>query len=176
MSKDKQIEEMARDIGWSRCTDCLAVDSCSECSVGVANECVFKEIAEDLCKKGYRKVPEGAMILTRGELDALNKYQERFKGQDAEAVIASKVAREIFAEIEKRGRKVQSSDFSGEFWSRGVLLSDIAEFKKKYTVTDTNVGCKESEVAKRREDIEKSPVDSLTPSVTDSKGERNELY
>lgn len=31
---------------------------------------------------------------------------------------------------------------------------------------------KESEVAKRREDIEKSPVDSLTPSVTDSKGDR----
>lgn len=26
-------------------------------------------------------------------------------------------------------------------------------------------------VAERREDIEKSPVDSLTPSVTDSKGE-----
>jgi RNase P subunit RPR2 len=30
---------------------------------------------------------------------------------------------------------------------------------------------KESEVAKRREDIEKSPVDCLTPSVTDSKGD-----
>jgi hypothetical protein len=30
---------------------------------------------------------------------------------------------------------------------------------------------KESEVAKWREDIEKSPVDSLTPSVTDLKGE-----
>ncbi len=28
---------------------------------------------------------------------------------------------------------------------------------------------KESEVAKRREDIEKSPVDCSTPSVTDSK-------
>ena len=33
---------------------------------------------------------------------------------------------------------------------------------------------KESEVAKRREDIENSPVDCSTPSVTDSKGERNE--
>lgn len=30
---------------------------------------------------------------------------------------------------------------------------------------------KESEVAKRREDIEKSPVDCSTPSVTDSKGD-----
>lgn len=29
----------------------------------------------------------------------------------------------------------------------------------------------ESEVAKRREDIEKSPVDCSTPSVTDSKGD-----
>lgn len=34
---------------------------------------------------------------------------------------------------------------------------------------------KESEVAKRREDIENSPADCLTPSVTDSKGERNDL-
>lgn len=33
---------------------------------------------------------------------------------------------------------------------------------------------KESEVAERREDIENSPVDCSTPSVTDSKGERNE--
>lgn len=34
----------------------------------------------------------------------------------------------------------------------------------------------ESEVAERREDIENSPVDCSTPSVTDLKGERNELY
>ena len=33
------------------------------------------------------------------------------------------------------------------------------------------LGKKESEVAKRREDIEKSLVDCSTPSVTDSKGE-----
>lgn len=33
---------------------------------------------------------------------------------------------------------------------------------------------KESEVAERREDIENSPADCSTPSVIDSKGERNE--
>lgn len=46
--------------------------------------------------------------------------------------IEEKVAREIFAEIEKHGRKMQSSDFSGDFWDIAVLMSDIAELKKKY--------------------------------------------
>ena len=63
--------------------------------------------------------------------------------------------------------------------------SKINEYCQKRNLTPlsisitTNMGIfyvvvvvtKESEVAKRREDIEKSPVDSLTPSVTDSKGE-----
>lgn len=57
----------------------------------------------------------------------------------------SEVAEEIFAEIEKRGRKVQSSDFSGEFWSRGVLMSDLAELKKKFIGKDTNVTTKTEE-------------------------------
>lgn len=43
------------------------------------------------------------------------------------------IAREIFEEIEKHGRKMQSSDFSGDFWDIAVLMSDIADLKKKYT-------------------------------------------
>jgi hypothetical protein len=61
----------------------------------------IEELAERLVDRGVQIVPDGAMILTRAELDALNKYQERFKGQDAEAVIATEVAKEIFAEIER---------------------------------------------------------------------------
>lgn len=45
----------------------------------------------------------------------------------------AEVAREIFEEIEKHGRKVQSSDWNGEFWDVGILMRDIAELKKKYT-------------------------------------------
>ena len=53
----------------------------------------IEELAERLVDRGVQIVPEGAMILTRAELDALNKYQERFKGQDAEAVDFVEVVR-----------------------------------------------------------------------------------
>ena len=53
--------------------------------------------------------------------------------QAAIAEVRAEVAREIFEEIEKHGRKMQSSDFSGDFWDIAVLMSDIAELKKKYT-------------------------------------------
>lgn len=49
----------------------------------------IEELAERLVDRGVQIVPEGAIILTRAEVEALNKYQERFKGQDAEAVIAT---------------------------------------------------------------------------------------
>ena len=44
-----------------------------------------------------------------------------------------RIAREIFADIEKHRRKVQSSDWSGEFWDYAVLLNDIEKLEKKYT-------------------------------------------
>ena len=79
--------------------------------------------AHSIYNAGYRKVPEGAIILTRSELDALNKYQERFKGQDAEAVIATEVAKEIFAEIYE--------DCFDQFGY--IKYEALAELKKKYT-------------------------------------------
>ena len=51
----------------------------------------------------------------------------------ADVAPRAELAREIFGEIEKHGRKMQSSDFSGDFWDIAVLMSDIAELKKKYT-------------------------------------------
>ena len=83
----------------------------------------IEELAERLVERGVQIVPEGAMILTRAELDALNKYQERFKGQDAEAVIATEVAREIFAEIYE--------DCFDQFGY--INYEALAELKKKYT-------------------------------------------
>ena len=77
--------------------------------------------AHSIYNAGYRKVPEGAMILTRAELDALNKYQERLKGEDA---------REIFEEIE------ENSIIQCLFGSNPMVtirLDTYEQFKKKYT-------------------------------------------
>ena len=96
MMKEKQIEEIAKVIGDAdqRCYE----RDCDDCPLNTMELGLCKEkfLAIEIYNAGYRKVPEGAMILTRSELDALNKYQERFKGEDAEAVIATEVAREIF--------------------------------------------------------------------------------
>jgi hypothetical protein len=45
-------------------------------------------------------------------------------------------AKKIFAEIKKHRRKMQSSDWSGDFWDYAVLLEDINYVEKKYGVKD----------------------------------------
>ena len=58
---DKQIEEMAKIIGWScdkkSMSYCDKVDNCDECR------------AIDLYNAGYRKIPEGTLVLTGTETE-----------------------------------------------------------------------------------------------------------
>ena len=72
------------------------------------------------------------------------------------------IAKEIFAEIETS--LMVSGCRDGSFFYE-IRVEDYNHYKKKYT---------ESEAAERREDIENSPEDCSTPSVTGTKGERNE--
>lgn len=82
MSIDKQIEEMTNDL----CDiDCKGM-KCNDCD---SYGCEYRMQAEALYNAGYRKIPEGAIILTRAEIDALNEYSERIKkigAKDAEEV------------------------------------------------------------------------------------------
>ena len=64
MNKEKQIEEMTQDLF----------------SAYAINKLYTKDVAEYLYNAGYRKVPEGAIVLTRTELDALNAYQKKLDG------------------------------------------------------------------------------------------------
>lgn len=80
----------------------------------------IEELAERLVDRGVQIVPEGAMILTRAELDALNKYQERFKGQDA---------REIFEELET---SLSITAFKGSEAYYAIRSEDYNQYKKKY--------------------------------------------
>ena len=107
----------------------------------------FKPFADDL-----RKAESWC------ELDGvLNRYQTVKNLSKMGYRKSQDVAEEIFAAIgELINEYLDGRSYRHEFFTK------IAELKKKYT---------ESEVAKRREDIEKSPVDCSTPSVTDSKGD-----
>ena len=74
---------------------------------------------------------------------------------------ASDVAEEIFAEIYKAlNNSVKTELFKGTWFDYSKFITEVDKLKKKYT-----------EVTEWREDIEKSPVDCSTPSVTDSKGD-----
>ena len=59
MEKEKQIEEMARIIGYS----CCGIKPLHSCTTN-CNVC----LAEYLYNAGYRKIPEGAVVLTREDL------------------------------------------------------------------------------------------------------------
>lgn len=68
MDKQKQIEEMARDFGNAqyRCNE----DSpcCKECILN--GDCIPYEYARVAYNAGYRKIPEGAVILTKAEYES----------------------------------------------------------------------------------------------------------
>ena len=71
MDKQKQIEEMAKDIKYARgrveTWHCRATN-CEKC--GYKN-CIYSAIAEDLFEKYQPKIPEGAVVLTKEEYDEL---------------------------------------------------------------------------------------------------------
>ena len=64
MDKQKQIEEMARDIcnRYSKATDRCRIDH-----YGCNYTCGYYDNAKTLYEKGYRKIPEGAVVLTETE-------------------------------------------------------------------------------------------------------------
>ena len=70
MDKQKQIEEMAKDI-------------CSPCHKGKLGMCEPKEgcvvwqYAKNAVEQGYRKIPEGAVALTKEEFEGYCETQKR---------------------------------------------------------------------------------------------------
>lgn len=82
--------------------------------------------------------------------------------------------RELFHDQVKRVRSGEQVDYLNRrmeeiFKTKGFPQGFFDKMLGKVE-SDTNVGSK-TEVAERREDIENSPADCSTPSVTDQKGE-----
>ena len=68
MDKQKQIEEMAKDIYW-----------CKSCDTSFEENCGL--LAYELYNAGYRKIPENAVVLTETEtveslIDLLTEFDE----------------------------------------------------------------------------------------------------
>ena len=138
MNRDKQIEEMAKDICecFNENGTCYQDDKPCDC------RCDSFTDAQYLYEKGYRKASEVEKEIA--DLKAIaEQYQKQFEEcYEEKAKIASDVAREIFEEIEKTAkdairildrysvipmlREAKTSCYKD-------LLGYIAELKKKYT-------------------------------------------
>ena len=96
--KDKIIKEMAKSI------DTIYVVRTTEIGEDWLNE-ILKErkiaCAYKLYNAGYRKIPEGAVVLTREELWERDEILKRFETQIAEVKARKETAREILKEIGK---------------------------------------------------------------------------
>ena len=61
MDKQKKIEEMARSLTLCKRNSC----------VGCGVECIENRMAQAIYNAGYRKIPEGAVVLTKAEYNSL---------------------------------------------------------------------------------------------------------
>ena len=71
MDKQKQIEEMAKVLESKHLSMCTWDSYNDDFNDNYPNEC--KKVATALYDAGYRKIPEGAVVLTREEYDELQK-------------------------------------------------------------------------------------------------------
>lgn len=82
MDKQKQIEEMAKDLK-------------EEKLYALINKTSYMRSAENLINAGYRKIPENAVVLTEEEY-------ERWQGQTLNIKKVRKETAEKFAEMAKK--------------------------------------------------------------------------
>ena len=73
MEKQNPIAEMAKICrAWFN-GKCYAKGEAQECDL----VCTRGDLIKDLYNAGYRKIPEGTIILTKEEIAALNEYQKK---------------------------------------------------------------------------------------------------
>ena len=87
MGREKMIEEMAV-VGCKRNPQAHTTEECIICEFH--GQCNAYRHAEDLIALGYRKIPDGAVVLTREELDNGITFNEVVKD-----IVRKETAREI---------------------------------------------------------------------------------
>ena len=118
MDKQKRIEELGQDI----------YDNCPElCENGCGGMPCYKCIAEALQRDGYRKIPEGAVVLTREEYDGLkliaSNYGKAIK--ETEIKTAEKFAERLKAYIDSN--KVQTAFFGRKCFIDKETVDEICK-------------------------------------------------
>lgn len=101
MDKQKQIEEMAKVLESKHLSMCTWDSYNDDFNDNYPNEC--KKVATALYNERYRKIPEGAVVLTREEY-------ERYKKQDL--FMKDYTIVEVLENETKKTRKVTAEEFA----------------------------------------------------------------
>ncbi len=110
MTEKQQIEEMAKKIYKSaKICDCRLCQDCEYHKKGKVGKysCQCIAIAEELINQGYRKIDEGAVVLTKEEYESLKNesadiakdYQEMAKFYDEKCEELDQARKETAKEI-----------------------------------------------------------------------------
>ena len=120
--KEKQIEEMAKVLieasckGYE-CENCAFIHTLEE-----AESTCF--CLKNLYNAGYRKIPEGSVVLSKEEWETLhNDYAKAL--YNARRDERKETAREIFA---------KEREFIYNKWKAYITMNDLIEFAKQYGV------------------------------------------
>lgn len=108
---------------------CASGKNCEECSLN--------------CKAPTSKDILDLINRYEAEIERLNKavdaltqrimepfHEEREKWIELEKEFTTKAIKEFWGKLKSHSRKMQSSDFSGEFWDRAVLVEDGDNLEK----------------------------------------------
>lgn len=116
MDKQKQIEEMAKVISVN-CGECYT------CKYRGAINCVDFLSAEELYNAGYRKIPEGAVVVSRAEYNDLKGLEKHFDDYLIKEIVATrKETAEKFARLASEAfLKVNCIDLDEWDWYRNKI-------------------------------------------------------
>ena len=131
VNKEKQIEEIAKEIHYGYWETC-GKDSCADCPANFHNVCEDKLIAEKLYNLGYRKIPEGSVVLSKEEWETLhNDYAKAL--YNARCDERKETAREILEAIKLKAWG-NNADVNGNIWSYSISIYELAEIAKQFGV------------------------------------------
>lgn len=132
MTDEKLIEEMAKDIFESK----VAIDG-SDMSFGLIDEDDhFHRIARFLYKHNYRKLPEDAVVLTKGAYESLSN---KARANVVNAVeLRKETAREVLDKVYDWGQGffiehsfMEEDEFNGILDEVNKLFLNVVEVEKK---------------------------------------------
>jgi predicted RNase H-like nuclease (RuvC/YqgF family) len=109
--------------------ECRVKNKCPECPYFHSYPC-------DRCKKMQKdaldliNTQQAEIERLEKEIEALNYiimqpyHEEKDKCEKCEKELRTKVVKEFWSKLKTHSRKMQSSDFSGEFWDKAILVAD----------------------------------------------------